>query len=84
MTRPTLATLRKVLLQIGFVDHSVPGKFCRFEHSLPNTYVLMPAYKDEDTVPSYHVAGTRDLLDYRGLMSPEAFEEALRERSLAS
>lgn len=83
MIRPTLATLRDVLLQVGFVDRSVPEKFCRFEHSLPNTYVLMPPYKEDDIVASYHVAGTRDLLDYRGLMSPAAFEEALRERSLA-
>ena len=33
--------------------------------------------------PTGHLADARILLDYRGLMTPEDFAEALRERSLA-
>jgi hypothetical protein len=83
VTGPTFAAFRDVLLRLGFGDRSVPGKYHRFEHSMPNTWILLPAYKDNDVVPPYHVDGARDLLDYRGIAAPKDFEEALRQRSLA-
>ena len=83
MTGPTYAVLRDILLRMGFEDVSTPGKNHLLEHSIPKTWVLMRPYKDDDIVAWYDVSNARDMLDYRGLMSPEDFAEALRERSLA-
>jgi hypothetical protein len=83
MKGPTLAAVRDVLLQLGFEDCSVAGQFHRFEYPLSDTVVLLPPYKEDDIVSPGNLFGVRVLLDYRGLMSPADFEEALRERSLA-
>jgi hypothetical protein len=83
MNGPTLANVRAVLVQLGFNERSVPGQYYRFEHQLPDTWVLLPPYKDDDIVSDFNVANIRILLDYRGLMKPADFEEALRDRSLA-
>ena len=84
MNRPTFSTLRELVLGLGFQDHSVPGKFHRFDHPEPDTWLLMRDYRPDDPVSQADLLRARVLLDYRGIMSAERFDELMRERPVAS
>lgn len=84
MAELSLTQFRGLLLELGFTDRSVAGKYYRFEHSMPNTWVLLPPYKADDLVMESDIVATRRLLDARGLISDKEFDKMLRNRSLAS
>jgi hypothetical protein len=66
--------LRKVLLDLGFVETVVPGPYLLFEHSASGTLLPFRAYQPGDSVSWADLAMTRKLLDERGLMEEEEFE----------
>jgi hypothetical protein len=60
----------------------VPGSRIWFEHAATNTRILLPPFADDEHLDPGNLAGVRRLLDERGLMDRERFDELLRERSL--
>jgi hypothetical protein len=85
MNGTTFSMLRDVLLGVGFLDHSVPGKYARFDHpEEPDTWVLLRPYGPDDLLTQADLITAQRLLDERGIVSADRFDELLRDRSLAS
>lgn len=83
MVQAKFATLSRLLLDLGFAVRTGPT-FTRFEHTETDTWFLYPRYTDEEEVALADLAGTRHLLDARGMLPREQFEERLRSISVAS
>jgi hypothetical protein len=82
MPRATYATLRQILLGLGFQVQVVPGSHIRFGRD-PKTWVLLPPFRDDEPVDVGNLFGVRRLLDARRLLSSDRFDEMVWEHSLA-
>jgi hypothetical protein len=69
--------LRKVLLDLGFVESHVPGPYLLFEHSPSETLLPYRAYEPGDHVSWADLVMTRRLLDERGILEAREFEASL-------
>jgi hypothetical protein len=83
MSRPTFGTLRQVLLDLGFQTTTMPKGHIRFDHAPSDTLVILRSYKEHEPVDEGNLVGIRRLLDEKGVIDREKFDELLRERSLA-
>ena len=84
MLSPTFADFRHVLLGLGFVDRSVPGSHVLLEHGPTDTVVLLRPYHDAEAIDPATLLGFRRILDEKGVIAGERFDDLLRQRSLAS
>jgi hypothetical protein len=75
------ATLRKLLLDLGFVEKIVPGSHFIFGHAESNTIFGFQLYRPKDKVSMMDLLGVRKQLDWRGLLSEDAFDASLRKAS---
>jgi predicted RNA binding protein YcfA (HicA-like mRNA interferase family) len=75
------ATLQRVLTGLGFIETRVPGSHVVFEHSPSDTVFLFRPYRSRDKVTAADVIGVRKLLDERGLVEGETFDELLHQPS---
>jgi hypothetical protein len=81
------AALRKLLLDLGFVEKAIdasgPDDVPRlvFGHRESGCVFRFHLYRPQERVANYDLAGVRWHLDWRGLLSGEAFDAALREAS---
>jgi len=82
MLQATFAVLRQILLDLGF-KMRVDPKFIRFDHPPTQTWFLYPAYRDEEAVNPGDLVAARRILDERGFMPRERFEELLRKSLIA-
>ena len=82
MLQATFGVLRQVLLDLGFTMRTDP-KFIRFDHAASQTWFLYPPYRDEDAVDPGDLVAARRILDERGFMPRERFEELLRKNLIA-
>jgi hypothetical protein len=78
MLQATFGVLRQILLDLGFTMRS-DAKFIRFDHTDTRTWFLYPPYRDEEAVNPGHLVAARRILDERGFMPRERFEELLRK-----
>ncbi len=83
MTRPTFSAFRQVLLGLGFQDRSVPQSRVLLEHPPTDTIILLRPYQDSELLDGATLVGYTRILDEKGGVSRERFEELLRERSQA-
>jgi hypothetical protein len=83
MNGPTFATIQRILVDLGFQVRSVPGSHVLFERPGTDTWVLLRPYQDDDVVWGPNVVGIRELLDAKGILPAERFDELVKERSLA-
>jgi hypothetical protein len=83
MLRPTFGTLRQVLIDLGFRTTTMPAGHIRFDHLPSDTLVILRPYKDDDIVDQGNLQGVRRLLDEKGVVDRNKFDELLRARSLA-
>lgn len=72
------AELRRVLLDLGFKEVDDP-KFLVFRHAPSDTVFMFRQYRDQDLVTWYNLASVREMLDQRGLMAAETFENHLKK-----
>ena len=79
MLQATFGVLRQILLDIGFAVRSDP-KFIRFDHASSQTWFLYPPYQDDEAVTPGELIAARRILDERGFMSRERFEELLSQK----
>jgi hypothetical protein len=78
MPTATFAAFRELLLDIGFEDRSVPGAAARFEHARTQTVILLRPYQEADPVAPAILVGYRRILDPKGLVPLDRFDELLR------
>ena len=69
--------LRKVLLDLGFVETRVPGPYLLFEHAPSGTLLPYRDYRNGDEVSWADLAMTRRLLDERGILGERELEALL-------
>jgi hypothetical protein len=82
MLQATFGVLRQVLLDLGFTMRAGP-KSIRFDHTPTGTWFLFVPYAEGDEVGAGDLVAARRILDERGLMPRERFEELLRQKLIA-
>jgi hypothetical protein len=83
------ARLRSLLLGLGFQERTIEGKplgtsggmHLAFYHAESDTIFTFRLYRLQDKVSKTDIIGVRSQLDWRGLLSREAFDAALRKVS---
>jgi hypothetical protein len=75
------AKVRALLLGLGFVERVVDGKYLGFYHAASDALFAFRMYRPQDMVSSVDLRDVRKDLDWRGLLSEEAFDAALRKVS---
>jgi hypothetical protein len=82
MLKAKFAVLRDILLSLGFTMQ-VDAKRIRFDHPETKTWFLYPPYTDDEEVYAGDLVAARHLLDMKGFMPREQFEELLRQKLVA-
>jgi predicted RNA binding protein YcfA (HicA-like mRNA interferase family) len=77
----TFASLRSLLLELGFVEKSVPGSHFMFEHAPSDTVLVFRPYRPQEKVNLPDLASVRTHLDQRDLLRADAFDNLLRKAS---
>jgi len=75
------ARLQSVLLDLGFVERVIDGKYIGFYHAESDTLFAFRMYRPQDKVSLADVASVRKQLAWRNLLSEEAFEASLCKAS---
>lgn len=70
--------LRQLLLDTGFREVSM-SKEIAFHHQPSDTLFVFRPYRLADAVADYNLIEVKDILDARGLMPAEAFENQFRK-----
>ena len=69
--------VRKILLDLGFVETVVAGPYFRFEHSPSGTLLFYRHYRPNDLLTWTDHVKTRKFLDERGILEADGFEALL-------
>jgi hypothetical protein len=75
------AKLRRLLLDLGFSERMIDDKYLGFTHAESGCFFAFPLYRPHERVSNTDLVGVRSQLDWRGLLSEEAFDAALRKAS---
>ncbi len=71
--------LRRILLDLGFVETTLPGPYLRFEHSASGTLLLYRDYGVNERITWADHVKTRKFLDERGILEADEFETRLHK-----
>jgi hypothetical protein len=71
------AKLRHVLLDLGFEERVIEGKYLGFFHAESDTLFVFRMYRPQDKVSLADLASVRKQLAWRGLLSEEALDASL-------
>jgi hypothetical protein len=82
MPECTFATLRDLLLELGFSMRTAADAVI-FEHPPASARLIMEAFGDADVVDAATLIMVRRNLDERGILPRARFDDLLRQRSLA-
>jgi hypothetical protein len=77
----SFATLQHLLEGLGFVRKKVDCPQLVFEHTPSDTWFLFRAYKPRDKVTAADLIGVRKILDGRGVLDEDDFDELLQQSS---
>jgi hypothetical protein len=75
------AKLSSVLLELGFVERVIDGKYLGFYHAGSDAFFAFRMYGPEDKATLADLVTVRKQLAWRGLLSEEAFEASLSKVS---
>jgi hypothetical protein len=75
------AKLQSVLLDLGFVERVIDGKYLGFYHAGSDTLFAFRMYRPQDKVSLADLVSVRKQLAWRGLLSEEAFDASLCKAS---
>jgi hypothetical protein len=81
MRSPAFHALRQVLLDLGFQPKVLPTSHIRFDHPRSETVVVFRPYEEDEAVDRAMLVGVRRLLDERGVVSRDEFDDLLHQRS---
>jgi hypothetical protein len=85
MSKPKISfsQLRKLLLDLGFVETITPKKHTFFAHESSGAEFAMPIYRSNQAVRPHHLIAVRMMLDATGVMEGDEFDEAVASASSA-
>jgi hypothetical protein len=75
------AKLQSVLLDLGFVEHVIDGKYLGFYHADSDILFAFRMYRPEDKVTQADLVSVRKQLAWRGVLSEEAFDASVCKAS---
>jgi hypothetical protein len=75
------ARLRALLLDLGFVERTIDSRYLAFYHADSDTLFTFHLYRPQERVTATDLTGVRKQLDWRGLLSEDAFDAKLRKVS---
>jgi len=75
------AKLKSVLLELGFTERVLDGKYLGFYHAESDTLFAFRMYGAQDKVSLADLISVRKQLAWRGLLSEEAFDANLSKVS---
>jgi hypothetical protein len=73
--------LQAALLDLGFVERVLDGKYRGFYHAASDTLFVFRNYRPQDKVSQADLVSVRKQLAWRGLLSEEAFDASLSKAS---
>jgi hypothetical protein len=73
--------LQSVLVDLGFVERVVDGKYRGFYHAHSDTLFVLRKYAPQDDVTLADLASVRNQLAWRGLLTEDAFDASLSKVS---
>jgi hypothetical protein len=82
MLQARFSALARLLSDLGFTSRSKAGAFIRFDHPESGAWFLYPDYAPDEEVNAADIVGTRYLLDARGILTRDQFDERIRQLSL--
>lgn len=71
----TFAQLQELLLDLGFAETVVPKSFAGFRHDASGAEIFLPIYKPTQIVAPRYLVAVRIMLDGKGLMDGDDFDE---------
>ena len=74
----TFRELRRLLLDLGFQERKEANAIV-FDHGSSDILFVFRRYRLNDLVASYNLLDARMMLDSRGLMDAETFEEQFKK-----
>lgn len=77
----SFAKLQSVLLDLGFVERVIDGKYLGFYHAESDTLFAFRMYGPEDKVSLADLVSVRKQLAWRGLLSEETFDASVSKVS---
>jgi hypothetical protein len=83
MSKPKVnfGQLRHLLLDMGFSETVAPKSHVFFAHGPSGAETALPVYRSDQTVMPHHLATVRVMLDRRGLMDGDAFDDFVASAS---
>ena len=82
MLRAKFATLRQLFFDLGFTMQT-DARRVRFDHTETKTWFLYPPYAADDEVSAGDLVAARYMLDMKGFLPRDQFEEQLRRNLVA-
>jgi len=84
MSKPriTFAQLRHLLLDMGFTETVTPKSHVFFAHQPSGAETALPIYRSNQAVMPHHLATVRIMLDHKGLMDADAFDDFVASASV--
>lgn len=80
-SRVTFAQLRRLLLHMGFTETVRPKSHVFFAHERSGAETALPNYRSNQIVMPHHLATVRIMLDAKGLMDGDAFDDFVASTS---
>jgi predicted RNA binding protein YcfA (HicA-like mRNA interferase family) len=77
----SFAALRRILLDLNFVETLVPGSHIGFKHAPSGTVMMFRPYRPDERLGLADLLSVRKQLDERGLMPADSFDARLRKAS---
>jgi hypothetical protein len=75
--RITFGQLRQSLLNMGFTETVTPQSHVFFAHQPSGAVVALPIYRSNRIVLPHHIVAIRIMLDAKGLMEGDEFDDLL-------
>jgi predicted RNA binding protein YcfA (HicA-like mRNA interferase family) len=75
--RITFGQLRRLLIDMGFTETVTPKSHVFFAHERSGAEVALPIYRSNRIVLPHHLSTVRVMLDAKGLMDEDDFDEAV-------
>jgi hypothetical protein len=73
--------LQSLLLELGFEERVLDGKYLGFHHDPSDTLFVFRMYHPQDKVSHADLVTVRKQLAWRGLLSEKAFDASLHKAS---
>jgi predicted RNA binding protein YcfA (HicA-like mRNA interferase family) len=80
--RITFGQLRQLLLNMGFTETVTPKSHVFFAHEPSGAEVALPIYRSNRIVLPHHIVAIRIMLDAKGLMEGDEFDDLLSATTL--